>query len=109
MCLAIPAKITELEADGLAEVDILGVTRQISVDLTPQASVGDYVLVHAGFAIEIVDEQFAQETIELIRSFPELAADDLGAEAAFGAAGAPGGGLAAEFAAEFGDVPTRSA
>lgn len=107
MCLAIPAKITELQADGLAEVDILGVTRQISVDLTPAAGVGDYVLVHAGFAIEVVDEQFAQETIDLIREFPELAADDLGAEASAGA-GMPGGSLAAEFAAEFGDVPKIS-
>lgn len=73
MCLAIPAKITQLEEGGLATVDILGVTRSISVDLTPQAAVGDYVLVHAGFAIEVVDEQYAQETIDLIRQFPDLA------------------------------------
>ena len=73
MCLAIPAKVAKLEEGNLATVDILGVSREISVDLTPQAHVGDYVLVHAGFAIEVVDEQFAQETIELIRQFPELA------------------------------------
>lgn len=77
MCLAIPAQITKLERDGLATVDILGATREISVDLTPQAALGDYVLVHAGFAIEVVDEQFAQETIDLIREFPDLAAEDL--------------------------------
>lgn len=76
MCLAIPAKITEIDDDGLATVDILGVTREISIDLTPQAQINDYVLVHAGFAIEVVDEQFAQETIDLIRQFPELAEDD---------------------------------
>lgn len=76
MCLAIPAKIVELEEGGLATVDILGVTRSISVDLTPQAAVGDFVLVHAGFAIEVVDEQFAQETIDLIKQFPELADAD---------------------------------
>ena len=57
MCLAIPAKIVELEDDNLAKVDILGVSRTVSVDLTPQAQVGDYVLVHAGFAIEVVDPQ----------------------------------------------------
>ena len=108
MCLAIPMKISQLDDNRLATVDVLGVTRQISLDLTPQAQVGDYVLVHAGFAIEVVDEQFAQETIELIREFPELAADDLGAEAAAGA-GMPGGGLAMGFAAEFGDVPKRAA
>lgn len=79
MCLAIPAKITQLEADGLATVDIMGVTRQISVDLTPQAKENDYVLVHAGFSIEVVDEQYAQETIDLIKQFPELAGEDLNA------------------------------
>lgn len=73
MCLAIPAKITELKDGNLATVDILGVTRDIAVDLTPQAGAGDFVLVHAGFAIEVVDEQFALETIELVKQFPELA------------------------------------
>ena len=48
MCLAIPAKVAKLEEGNLATVDILGVSREISVDLTPQAHVGDYVLVHAG-------------------------------------------------------------
>lgn len=72
MCLAIPAKITELKDDNMAEVDILGVTREASIDLTPAAKVGDYVLVHAGFAIEIVDPEFAEETLDLIREFPEL-------------------------------------
>ena len=77
MCLAIPAKITEMKDDGLATVDILGVTRDISLDLTPQANVGDFVLVHAGFAIEVVDPDYAQETIDLIKQFPELAGDDI--------------------------------
>ena len=56
------------------------------------AQVGSYVLVHAGFAIEVVDEQFAQETIDLIRQFPELVADDLSAAdvAVPTAAAAPG-------------------
>lgn len=79
MCLAIPAQITEIEEGNLATVDILGVTRTISIDLTPQAQVGNYVLVHAGFAIEVVDEQYANETIELIKQFPELAGEDLAA------------------------------
>lgn len=80
MCLAIPAKITELGDGGLATVDILGATREISLDLTPQAEIGSYVLVHAGFAIEVVDEQFAQETIDLIKQFPELAGEEMGAD-----------------------------
>ena len=77
MCLAIPAKVTATADDGLATVNILGVTREISLDLTPAAQVGDYVLVHAGFAIEIIDEATAQETIELIRQFPDLVAEDI--------------------------------
>lgn len=93
MCLAIPARVTEMGDGGLATVDILGVTREISVDLTPSAQVGSYVLVHAGFAIEVVDEQFAQETIDLIRQFPELAGEDIppasGASAASAPAAAP--------------------
>lgn len=115
MCLAIPARITKLEDDGLAQVDIMGVARDISVDLTPQAGIGDYVLVHAGFAIEVVDEQFAQETIDLIRQFPDLAGEDLPSGAAIAAeAAAPaeasmlGGNLAQAFADEFGDVPKRT-
>ncbi len=76
MCLAIPAKITELKDNRLATVDILGVKRDIALDLTPQAQLDDYVLVHAGFAIEVVDPDYAQETIDLIMQFPELAGDE---------------------------------
>ena len=76
MCLAIPMKIASLNEDRMATVDVLGVTREISLDLTPQAQVGDYVLVHAGFAIEVVDEQYAKETLDLIKEFPELAGED---------------------------------
>ena len=82
MCLAIPAKVAALEEGNLATVDILGVTREISVDLTPQAQVGDYVLVHAGFAIEVVDPDYAQETIDLIKECPDLAGDELPAATA---------------------------
>jgi hydrogenase expression/formation protein HypC len=59
--------------NNIATVDILGVTRDCSLDLTPEAQVGDFVLVHAGFAIEVVDEGYAQETLDLIRMIPELA------------------------------------
>ena len=76
MCLAIPALITEKKTNNMATTEILGVTRDVSLDLTPQAEVGDYVLVHAGFAIEVVDEQYAQETLDLIKEFPELAGED---------------------------------
>lgn len=77
MCLAIPANVIEIKENRLATVDILGVTRDISIDLTPQAGVGDFVLVHAGFAIEVVDPDYAQETIDLIKDFPDLIGDEL--------------------------------
>ena len=77
MCLAIPAKVIEKADDGLATVNILGVTRGISLDLTPQAKVGDFVLVHAGFSIEVIDEDTARETLDLIRQFPDMIADDI--------------------------------
>lgn len=77
MCLAIPGKITEINEERMANVDILGAWRTASLDLVPQAAVGDYVLVHAGFAIEVVDPQFAQETLDLVAQFPELVDADL--------------------------------
>ncbi len=67
MCLAIPAKVTTLEANSMAEVDILGVTRHVSLDLVPEAVVGDFVLVHAGFAIQVVDEAYAEETLQILK------------------------------------------
>ena len=73
MCLAIPGKVVEREEGNLATVDILGVTREVSLDLTSSAKPGDYVLIHAGFAIEVVDPEYAQETIDLIKEMPELA------------------------------------
>ena len=73
MCLAIPALITERKSDNLATAEILGVTREVALDLTPQANVGDYVLVHAGFAIEVVDADYAKETIELVKQLEDVA------------------------------------
>ena len=73
MCLAIPAKVEKLAEANLAEVSVMGAERTISVDLTPDVKVGDYVLVHAGFSIEIVDEENAEKTLELIKEMPEFA------------------------------------
>ncbi|MCL1847390.1 MAG: HypC/HybG/HupF family hydrogenase formation chaperone [Coriobacteriia bacterium] len=77
MCLAVPAKIESIGSDRIAQVDILGVRREVALDLVPQAQVGDFVLVHAGYGIEVVNEEFALETLELIREFPELAGENL--------------------------------
>ena len=76
MCLAVPAKIESIGNDRIAQVDILGVRREVALDLVPQAQVGDFVLVHAGYGIEVVNEDFALETLELIREFPELAGEN---------------------------------
>lgn len=72
MCLAVPAQIREKSGENLAVVEVLGVTRTISLDLVTDAGIGDWVLMHAGFAIEQVDETFAMETLELIRALPYL-------------------------------------
>ena len=76
MCLAIPARIVTIEDGRMASVDIMGVTRKVSLDLTPEAVEGDFVLVHAGFALQVVDEQYANETLEILRSIPDFAADE---------------------------------
>ena len=72
MCLAIPAKIESIDGDRVAQVSMLGVVRNVALDLVPQASLGDFVLVHAGYAIEVIDEEMAQGTLDLIAEFPEL-------------------------------------
>ena len=74
MCLAIPAKVVSIGDMRMADVDILGVSRVVSLDLVPEAVVGDHVLVHAGYAIQVVDEKFAEETLDLLRQL------DLGPE-----------------------------
>ena len=70
MCLAIPMKLIECsEFGGVAEID--GVRRQVSVIYTPEAEVGDWVLVHAGFAIGQVDADEAAKTLELLREYSD--------------------------------------
>lgn len=72
MCLAVPGKILSRE-DMMAVVDINGVQRQTSLMLLPEASVGEYVLVHAGFAIQTVDEEEAQQTLALFKELEQYA------------------------------------
>ena len=72
MCLAVPGKVTKLDSDLQATVDMMGIERQASMRLVPDVKVGDYVLVHAGFGIQVVDPQEAKETIDLLRAMPEM-------------------------------------
>jgi hydrogenase expression/formation protein HypC len=72
MCLAIPALIKKIEGKE-AEVDIGGISRRISLWLTPDAKVGDYVLLHTGYAINILDQKEAEETLRLFEQIAEAA------------------------------------
>ena len=67
MCLAIPARVKSIGEHNMAEVDIMGVSRTVSLDLVPEAKLEDWVLIHAGFAIQVVDEDYAEETIEYLK------------------------------------------
>lgn len=70
MCLAIPARITSIGEYRMSTVDIMGVTRKVSLDLVPEAVEGDFILVHAGFALQVIDEEVANDTLELLKQIP---------------------------------------
>lgn len=67
MCLAVPSKIIEIN-DTIAKVDVDGVIRETSIMLLDDAKIGDYVIVHAGFAINKIDETAALQTLEDLRN-----------------------------------------
>jgi len=71
MCLAIPVRVISIAGDE-AEIDIGGVKRTVSVVLTPEVKVGDYVLLHTGYAIGVVDEAEAEETLKLLEEIVNL-------------------------------------
>ncbi len=71
MCLAVPVKVVFIEGDE-AETEIGGVRRRVSVALTPEVKVGDYVLLHTGYAIGVVDEVEAKETLKLFEEIINL-------------------------------------
>ncbi len=72
MCLAVPSRIIEIN-NLLATVDVYGARKEISLILLPEeANIGDYVLVHAGFAIQKIDQEAAQDALNLIREIAEL-------------------------------------
>jgi hydrogenase expression/formation protein HypC len=76
MCLAVPGKVIEIEGDGelrMARVDFSGVQRQACLAYVPEAQLGDYVLVHVGFAISRIDEEAAHETLAALKEMGEMA------------------------------------
>ena len=71
MCLAIPSEIIEIK-DKMATIDLGGVRREVSLLLLPEeVSIGEFVLVHAGFAIHKIDKEAAEETLKLIEEIAE--------------------------------------
>jgi len=70
MCLAIPMKV-KVVADEEATVEIGGISRKVSLVLTPEAKEGDYVLIHTGYAISVIDEDEAEETLKLLKELSE--------------------------------------
>jgi hydrogenase expression/formation protein HypC len=75
MCLAVPGKVVEITGEGelrMGKVDFAGVQRQACLAYVPEAQLGDYVLVHVGFAISRIDEKQAMETLEALREIGEL-------------------------------------
>ena len=75
MCLGVPGKVLKIMEYGVARVDVDGNQTDISIKLTPEVKLGQFVLIHAGFAMEIIDQQVAEETMyllkELLQQSPE--------------------------------------
>jgi len=65
MCLSIPSKIVEIDKDNMATVDTMGIKRQVSLDLmADEVGIGDYILIHVGFAMNKIDEAEALQSLE---------------------------------------------
>jgi len=75
MCLAIPSKIITINND-MGVIDVAGVQRETSLLLLENPQVGDWVIVHAGFAIQIIDDATAQESLRYLREAAQLLAED---------------------------------
>ena len=84
MCLAIPGRVAQIEEKGglrTGRVQFGGITRQACLDFVPEVKEGDYVMVHVGFAISVVDQQEAERTYALLETMGVLG-DELGPDAA---------------------------
>ena len=72
MCLAIPSKIVKIDENGLGTVDVDGVKREVSLLMIESPKIGDYVIVHAGFALHKIDETVAMESLQILRDSLEM-------------------------------------
>lgn len=83
MCLAVPGKIIEITqtpAAKMGRVDFGGVFREVCLEAVPEVKIGDYVIVHAGFALNTLSEREAQETLDALRELGEIEAELFAAE-----------------------------
>ena len=72
MCVSIPSKVIEIDENNVATVETLGVTRKVSLDLiSEEVKVGEYVLIHVGYAMQKIDTQFALESLEVYQKIAE--------------------------------------
>ena len=72
MCLSIPSKVIEIDENNVATLETLGVTRKVSLDLiSEEVKVGEYVLIHVGYAMQKIDTQFALESLEVYQKIAE--------------------------------------
>ncbi len=79
MCLGIPGKIEEIYQDGnlkMGKVNFEGVTMPVCLETTPEARVGDFAIVHAGFALSLLSEEDAQETLKMLKEMEALQAEE---------------------------------
>jgi hydrogenase expression/formation protein HypC len=75
MCLGVPGKITEISSTGalrMAKVDFGGVTREVCIETLPEAKIGDYTIVHAGFALNLLSEEEAQSTLDILNELADF-------------------------------------
>lgn len=82
MCLGVPGKIIEIYDAGelkMGKIDFGGVTREVCLAYVPEAEIGDYTIIHVGFALNIISEEEAQETLDLLRQISDLG-EELGLE-----------------------------
>lgn len=79
MCLAVPGKIIEIFSTTMkmGKVDFGGVIREVCLEAVPEAKLGDYVIIHAGFALNVLSEQEAQETLDAFKELDMLENDPL--------------------------------
>lgn len=83
MCLGVPGKIIEIYQSGglpMGKIDFGGVTREACLAYVPEAKIGDYTIIHVGFALNLIEEEEALETLDLLRQIADIGAE-LGPEA----------------------------